>query len=278
MGSVGELSKVCSQIVLKCLYFGTNRKTRHSVVAVNKLARAVTKWTQACDRRLARLHTSDYWQYCHVGSTAQHCGPGLFQDSDFPGDLEHSKSTSLGGLCMFGSRTFVPTSWMCKKQTSVSHSSTDAEIVPLDAGLRMDGVPAPDLWDFVIEVFHSSPNQSKKTKDQVRGDSSRSTTSNKHTKHQTKTPIRHDSLELSNVEYVSSNATSSQSGATPYIFEDNEAVIKLITKGRSPTMRHVSRTHRVARVWLFDRINLDPQNPSQICRHQTPTRRHIDEG
>ena len=40
-------------------------------------------------------------------------------------------------------------------------------------------------------------------------------------------------------------------------FEDNEAVIKMIIKGRSPTMRHVSRTHRVALDWLFDRINLD---------------------
>ena len=43
------------------------------------------------------------------------------------------------------------------------------------------------------------------------------------------------------------------------MFEDNEAVIKMITKGRSPTTRHVSRTHRVALDWLFDRINLDPK-------------------
>ena len=42
-------------------------------------------------------------------------------------------------------------------------------------------------------------------------------------------------------------------------FEDNEAVIKMIMKGRSPTMRHVSRTRRVALDWLFDRINLDPK-------------------
>ena len=41
-------------------------------------------------------------------------------------------------------------------------------------------------------------------------------------------------------------------------FEDNEAVVKMIIKGMSPTMRHVSRTHRVALDWLFDRINLDP--------------------
>ena len=30
-------------------------------------------------------------------------------------------------------------------------------------------------------------------------------------------------------------------------------------KGRSPTMRHVSRTQRVALDWLFDRINVDPK-------------------
>ena len=30
-------------------------------------------------------------------------------------------------------------------------------------------------------------------------------------------------------------------------------------KGRSPTMRHVSRTHKVALDWSFDRINLDPK-------------------
>ena len=68
---------------------------------------------------------------------------------------------------------------MGKKNTSVSHGSTEAEIISLDAGLRMDGIPALDLWDLDIKVFHSSPNQSKKTKDQVRGDSSRKTTSNK---------------------------------------------------------------------------------------------------
>ena len=36
-------------------------------------------------------------------------------------------------------------------------------------------------------------------------------------------------------------------------------MIKMIIKGRSHIMRHVSRTHRVALDWLFDRINLDPK-------------------
>ena len=48
---------------------------------------------------------------------------------------------------------------MCKKQTSVSHSSTDAEINSLGADLRKDSIPALALWDLVIEVFHSVPNR-----------------------------------------------------------------------------------------------------------------------
>ena len=121
-------------------------------------------------KRLARLisylhHTCEYRQYCYVGNTAQQFRLGLFQDSDFVEDLEDSKSASGGNLCILGSRPFAPTSWTCKKQTSVSHSSTKAEVTSLNAGLRMDGVPALELWDSVIEVFHSSPNQVNNTKD-----------------------------------------------------------------------------------------------------------------
>ena len=57
---------------------------------------------------------------------------------------------------------------------------------------------------------------------------------------------------------------SSRQEALLYVFEDNEAVINMIIKERSPTMRHVSRTHRVALDWLFDRINLDPKIQNQI--------------
>ena len=63
------------------------------------------------------------------GNTAKQCRLELFQDSDFAGDLEDSKSTSGGTLCVSGSHTFVPISWMCKKQTSVSHSSRESEII-----------------------------------------------------------------------------------------------------------------------------------------------------
>ena len=60
-----------------------------------------------------------------------------------------------------------------------------------------------------------------------------------------------------------------------YVFEDNEAVIKMIMKGRSRTMRHVFRTHRVALGYSIDQFG--PKNPNQVHRHQKSTRRHLDQ-
>ena len=52
--SVGELSNARSQIVLKCLYLA--RIGRPDILwSVNKLARSITKSTEACDKRLNRL-------------------------------------------------------------------------------------------------------------------------------------------------------------------------------------------------------------------------------
>ena len=245
--SVGELSNTCSQIVLKCLYLA--RIGRPDILwSVNKLARSISKWTKACDKRLNRLisyihHTSEYEQYCHVGNTTKQCRLGLLQDSDFEGDLEDSKSTSGGTLCVFGSHTFVPISWMCKKQTSVSHSSTESEIISLDTGLRLDGLPALELWDLIISVFGNVSHISDRTGQPVNG-------KNK----------SHNKIDvIQDIDSVPSNVQSANREALLYVFEDNEAVIKMIMKGRSPTMRHVSRTHRVALDWLFDRINLDPK-------------------
>ena len=62
---------------------------------------------------------------------------------------------------------------------------------------------------------------------------------------------------MKDIDSVPSNVQSACQEALKYVFEDNEVVIKMIINDRSPIMRHVSRTHRVALDWLFDRINLD---------------------
>ena len=123
------LGRIVKSMLSNCsemLFLGTHWKTRYSMVSeqTNLHHRSENEWTKACDKRLSRLisnihHTGKYKQYCHVGNTAKQCLLGLVQDSDYGGDLEDTKSTSGGTLCIFGSHTFVPVSWMCKEQTLV---------------------------------------------------------------------------------------------------------------------------------------------------------------
>ena len=177
-----------------------------------------------------------------VGNTAKQCRLGLFQDSDYAGDLKDSKSTSGGTLSVFGSHTFVPISRMCKKETAVSHSSTESEIISLDAGLRLDGFPALDLWNLIVLVLvNTTQNHDRMVKPVVCRDKN-------HVRHQCRGVIN----VLDNGDLVPSNVRFTHQEALLYVFEDNEAVIKMIIKGRSTTMRHVSRIHRVALDWLFD--------------------------
>ena len=152
-----------------------------------------------------------------MGNTAKQCRLGLFQDSDFAGDLDDSKSTSGGTLCIFGSHTFVPISWMCKKQTSVSHSSTESEIISLDTGLRLDGLPALELWDLIVSVFGNVSHVSDGTGRPVKG----------------KNKSHNKINDFQDIDLVPSNVQSASREALLYVFEDNEAVIKMIMKGRS---------------------------------------------
>ena len=131
---------------------------------------------------------------------------------------------------------------MCKKQTSDSHSSTESEIISLDTGLRLDGLPALELWDLIVSVLGNTTQKYDRTERPVVCP---------HTNHGRK-QSRRVINDLDNVDLMPSNVQSSHLEAWLYVFEDSEAVTKMIIKGRSPTMRHVSRTHRSALDWLFD--------------------------
>ena len=60
---------------------------------------------------------------------------------------------------MSGSDTCFPIQACSKKQTSVSHSTPEAEIVAADMAVRTIGTPALNLWDVLLEkqvqcIFH----------------------------------------------------------------------------------------------------------------------------
>ena len=59
---------------------------------------------------------------------------------------------------------------MCKKQTAVSHSSTESEIISLDTGLRLDGLPALELWDLIVSVLGYTSRISDRTGKLVNGE------------------------------------------------------------------------------------------------------------
>ena len=52
-----------------------------------------------------------------------------------------------------------------KKQTSVSHRSTESQVVSLDDGMRIAGILAFDLWDVVIDVLSSSIKKNSSSKE-----------------------------------------------------------------------------------------------------------------
>ena len=77
-----RIFKISREVIMKCLYLARIGRSDF-LWSVNKLARSITKWTKACDKRLNRLisnihHTCEYKPHCHVGNTAKQSQSALF--------------------------------------------------------------------------------------------------------------------------------------------------------------------------------------------------------
>ena len=179
----------------------------------------------------------------------QHCRLGLFQDSDFAGDFQDSKSTS-----------------------GESYVSLEIEHLFLSVGCarsRRQYPTAPqnqESFRWMLDCEWMEPKYQRNPQQET----VRAITN----------PIpneREPEMLINCRMWTTLPQTQYSQGVSQlYIFEDTEAVIKMIVKGRSPTTRHVSRTHRVALDWLFDRINLDPKIQIKYCHTKNPTRGHVD--
>ena len=158
------LQYMLSQIVPKCLVFGSYWETWHIdglwinlLDAVHEMDKSMWQnaWIVLFLTFITQVNTDNtvMWETQHSNVNL-----GLFQDSDFARRLWRLEVNIRRNLMHFWkSHARDRSSWMCKKQTSVSHSSTEAEIISLDAGLRMDGIPSLGLFrTLVIEIFHSA--------------------------------------------------------------------------------------------------------------------------
>ena len=136
----GALFRMCSDSSVKCLYFGKTWTTRLIYGQLSTLARAETTWNNAGDKRLLsyinhiyQTKLSDHSVTWEIRVKMANLVSSKMLHLQVTCGIQ--KSTSGGLVCLFGSHTFAPISWMCKKQTAVSHSSAESEIILLDAGI-----------------------------------------------------------------------------------------------------------------------------------------------
>ena len=194
--------------------------------------------------------------------TARHCRLGLFQDSDSAGDLDDSKSPRGGGGVHVSSE--VERSFL---YVGCAINNLQFHTAPLNLRLsHWISVSARMVFPLLISGIWLSKSHTLLQSIQEHGSASCviNTVKNIPTKERINS-LTHREILVGQLLIASHQRQTFLASMPCFIFKDNEAAIKMIIKGRSSTMRHVSRTHRVALGRLFDRINLDlPKSKSNM--------------
>ena len=151
----GLLAPIACKVLMKILY-GARLARFDLLRPIAALASKITKWDSVCDRMLHRLvcyinSSLDYKLKGYIGDSSKDLKITLFSDADFAGCLDTAKSTSGVFIALTGPNSFFPLNAISKKQSCVSHSTPEAEIVAADLAIRTEGLPALQLWDMVLE-------------------------------------------------------------------------------------------------------------------------------
>ena len=201
------------------------------------------------------VHSSHMW----VLATLL-CGKHSYADQDCFKTLIFQETTQKNNIrrhsVLCGSLTFVPRSWMCKEQTSVPQKLKSFLSMQVHAWTVFPFSLSRIWW---LKYFIRYRTEQMDPREEP----------NMHNY----IPIKHTNVIPTNVDHTPSNATHSGSSTVLYVHEDNEAAIKMIIEGRSPTMRHDSRAHRVAMdcltglIWsqTIKTVTLTPNTNPQTC-------------
>ena len=151
----GLLAPIACKVLMKMMYGA--RLARFALLRpIAALASKITKWDTVCGRMLHRLvcyinSSLDYKLKGHIGDSSKDLNLILFSDADFAGCLDTAKSTSGVFIALTGPNSFFPLNAISEKQSCVSHSTPEAEIVAAGLAIRTEGLPALQLWDMVLE-------------------------------------------------------------------------------------------------------------------------------
>ena len=263
---VGRLQPIASRVLMKVLFAA--RMARWDLLrATQSLASRVTKWSKDCDVGLHRLmsyinSSLDLKMRGFIGDRISECKLWMFCDADHAGSHD-SKSTSGCALYLVGPNTYFPLNAFSKKQTSITTSSTESEVVAANHGIRAQGLPSLSLWMFLWkEVLIAADHK-------VRPKKPPTWTSNDvvaridpeidEIRYEDVLPDGRSVADLNGLQVHLSSKFSVQ------VLEDNQATIVILLKGDSEKLRHTDRTQRISFAWLkqqferefFDLINVD---------------------
>ena len=163
----------------------------------------------------------------------------MFQDTSFASDLQDSKSTSGGIMCIFESCTVLlfgcaRSNQQCPPAVPNRKSCRWMQV------LCINGLPALQFWECVMQTLNLHPSSVQ-----------REAEARCHCTH-----LQRSLFFLRTLITVRQLFSISPQLTQLYLLEDNEAVIQMIMKGRSPSWRPGTRTHGVDLDWLFERTNL----------------------
>ena len=151
----GQLASNAAQLLMKLLWLA--RLSRPDIsYAITILAGVISKWTLNHDIMLYRLlgyvkHTFQMGLYGQVSTQTEIPRLHLFCDADLAGDPLSMKSHSgIFVVLQCESGTFFPLSWSAKKQTAVSRSTTEAEIVAANEIVFNEGIPVATVLELIL--------------------------------------------------------------------------------------------------------------------------------
>ena len=149
-----QLARIAAKVLMKLMYCA--RYGRFDLLrAIGRLASYITKWDSLCDKKLHRLiqyvkFSKGIRQMGFVGDPKEDLTVNLFTDADYAGTNADMKSTNGIFLAITGPNTFFPIAAQSKKQGCVSRSTPEAELIAMDYGLRLTGLPALTLWEVIL--------------------------------------------------------------------------------------------------------------------------------
>ena len=153
---MGRLQPIASKVLMKIGWLVGTSCGLHKASPVG-LRSGVRTVTQHCtDLSATSILRLTSGCRVHIGDRINECKLWLISDADWSGEHDR-KSTSGCALYLVGPNTYYPLNAFSKKQTSVTMSSTESEVISANHGVRTRGLPRLSLWMFLWQQVEIDP-------------------------------------------------------------------------------------------------------------------------